>query len=100
MLAVSNNSAIPVEHFVTKSEVKIVSGVVQAGQREQPDEQGDGISLAVVMCWCPRRATPAAGNGRPVRLGDVHIAIRTACVRIRSEPTDGETVQSHLRQNK
>lgn len=66
LLAIPDNRAVPVEHFVAQPEVKVVSGVVQAGQRVQPDQQRDGIGLAVIVGRRPGRAAPAAGNGRPV----------------------------------
>lgn len=100
LFAVTDDRAVPIEHLVAQSEVEVVSGVVQAGQRVQPDQQGDGIRLAVVVCRRPRRAAPATRHGRPVRLGDVQVAVRTARVRVRGEPADGETVQRHLRPEK
>jgi len=96
LLAVSDDRAVPVEHFVSQPEVEVVSRVVQAGQRVQPDQQRDGVGLAVIVGRRPGRAAPAARHGRPVRLGDVQVAVRAARVRVRSEPADGETVQRHL----
>lgn len=96
MLAVPDDRPVPVEHFVAQTEVEVVAAVVQAGQRIQPDQQRDGVGLAVVVGRRPGRAAPAAGHGRPVRLGDVQVPVRTAGVRVRGEPADGETVQGHL----
>lgn len=96
LLAVPDDRAVPVKHFVAQSEVEVVTRVVQAGQRIQPDQQSDGIRLAVVVSRRPGRATPATRHGRPVRFGDVKVAVRTSSVRVRSKPPDGEAVQSHL----
>lgn len=100
MFAVPDDRAVPVKHFIAQPEVEVVSRVVQAGQREQPNEQRDGIGLAVVMGRRPGRTAPAARHGRPVRFGDVQVAVGTARVRVRSEPADGETVQRHLQRTK
>lgn len=96
LLAVPDNRAVPVEHFVAQPEVEVVSSVVQAGQRVQPDQHRDGIGLAVIVGRRPGRAAPAAGNGRPVWFGDVQVAVRTASVRVRGESADGEAIQSNL----
>lgn len=71
LLAVPDNRTVPVEHLVTQTEVEIVSRVVQAGQRVQPDQQRDGVGLAVVMSRRPGCTAPATRYGRPVRFGDV-----------------------------
>lgn len=97
LFSVPDDRAVPVEHFVAQSEVEVVTSVVQAGQRIQSDQQSDGIRLAVVVSRSPGCATPATRHGRPVRFGDVKVAVRTSSVRVRSKPPDGETVQSHLR---
>lgn len=99
LFAIPDDSAVPVQHLVAQPEVEVVARVVQAGQRVQPDQQRDGVGLAVVMGRRPGRAAPAAGHGRPVRFGDVQIAVRATGVRVRREPADGEAVQSHLPQN-
>lgn len=92
LLAVPDDGAVPVQHFVAQPEVEVVSGVAQAGQRVQPDQQRDGVGLAVIVGRRPGRAAPAAGNGRPVRFGDVQVAVRAAGVRVRGESADGETI--------
>jgi len=96
LLAVPDNRAVPVEHFVAQSEVEVVTRVVQAGKRVQPDQQSDGVGLAVVVSRPPGCATPATRHGWPVRFGDVKVAVRTSGVRVRSKSPDGKTVQSYL----
>lgn len=99
LFAVPDDGAVPVQHLVAQPEVEVVARVVQAGQRVQPNQQRDGVGLAVVMGRRPGRAAPAAGHGRSVRFGDVQIAVRATGVRVRREPANGEAVQSHLPQN-
>jgi len=71
LLAVPDDRAVPVEHFVAQTEVEVVTRVVQTGQRVQPDQQCDGIRFAVVVGRRPRCAAPATRHSRPVRFGDV-----------------------------